>query len=105
MSIALSDVSAPSVKSTDEALLLRIARRERQALEQLYDRYSGWVYGLALQMQPDSTRAEEIVIETFWYMWKYADRLSNSATNFESWLPVLVSGAAARLESKGKEPF
>jgi len=102
--------ASPPFEATDEALLLRIAQRERQALEQLYDRYSARVCGLALQLQPDRTRADEIVIETFWYVWKHADMIKTGAANVETWLPAIVrwmasaQGAAASDQNKERSP-
>lgn len=82
-------------EATDEALLVRVARRERQALERLYDRYSGRVCGLARQVQPNPDRAEQIVIETFWYVWKHADQMRDSAANVETWLMTIASWMAS----------
>lgn len=90
ISTILNLISRAPSAATDEALLDRIAHRERQAIEQLYERYSGQVYGMALQVQPDRARAEAIVTETFWYVWKHASRLKNGKVSVETRLAAIV---------------
>lgn len=53
----------------DEVLLTGIVNGETLALEALYDRHSGAVYGLALRMLGVPQAAEDVVQETFWRVW------------------------------------
>lgn len=103
----MRDVStneSPPTEATDAVLLLRIAQRERQALEQLYDRYGAKVGGWALLVQPDPTCSEEIIIETFWYVWKHASKLRSSSANVETALKTIVAWAAAATKPAAPEP-
>jgi RNA polymerase sigma-70 factor (ECF subfamily) len=57
---------------TDGELLVLIARGDRGAFEELYERYARSVYGLALRRLHDRDRAEEAVQETFAAVWRSA---------------------------------
>jgi RNA polymerase sigma-70 factor, ECF subfamily len=66
----IPDVSGERV--TDGELLVLIARGDRDAFEELYERYARSVYGLALRRLRDRDRAEEAVQETFAAVWRSA---------------------------------
>ncbi|HEX2326433.1 MAG TPA: sigma factor, partial [Chloroflexota bacterium] len=64
---------APRV--ADDVLVARLLGRDEEAeaaLAELYQRYAGAVYGLALRMLSDAPGAEEVLQETFWRLWRYA---------------------------------
>lgn len=56
----------------DVALLRAVARRDEQAFAQLYDRYSGVVFGLLKRMVPSPTEAETVLLQAFWEVWNRA---------------------------------
>ena len=68
------DTSLPALVSAtdadDQLLIAAVARGESQALEVLYDRYSGVVYRLAFRMLKHREQSEEIVQEVFWRVWR-----------------------------------
>ncbi len=86
---------------SDETLLRAIARRERPALERLYDRYSAQVFGLTLELMPDQQSAEEVVTETFWYVWKNANNISPRALESETWI-IGLAHSIARQELRSR---
>ena len=53
----------------DRDIVLRLQRRDPQALGELYDRYGKTVYGLILRVVKDSGTAEDLVQETFLRIW------------------------------------
>jgi len=53
----------------DAALVIRLQRREPQALAELYDRYGRAVYALILRVVRDAGVAEDLVQETFLRVW------------------------------------
>src|SRR5207248_1345306 len=71
---ALPQASAapPPGDATDSALLIRVAGRDREAFELLYQRYVRSMFGLALRRLRDRQRAEDAVQETFAAVWRSA---------------------------------
>jgi RNA polymerase sigma-70 factor (ECF subfamily) len=71
---------------TDEERLLRVARGDRRALEQIYDQYERLIFSLAIKIVRDPQLAEEIVQDVFVKIWTQADRYDSSRGRFSSWL-------------------
>ena len=59
-------------QASDTELLVRVARRDREAFEVLYRRYVRSIFGLALQRLRDRERAEDATQETFAAVWRSA---------------------------------
>ncbi|MDZ4769215.1 MAG: sigma-70 family RNA polymerase sigma factor [Chloroflexota bacterium] len=75
----------------DEAdLILRISKRDQYALSDLYDRYSGRVYGLALRVLEDTTLAEEVTQDTFLKVWDQAWRWDAERGKLSTWVLTLA---------------
>lgn len=70
----------------DEVLVARLAAKDGDALEALYDRHSRPVFSLALKMLGDVTAAEEIVQEVFLKLWRNPERYVAGRGRFRSWL-------------------
>src|SRR5262245_35776162 len=70
----------------DEALLARVAAGDTRALETLYDRYSGVVYGTALRILGAAELAEEVVQETFWRVWRRSGTFQPGRGQASSWI-------------------
>src|SRR5579883_2450168 len=69
---------------TDDAQLIgRIARGDRQALSELYERYQRSLFSYLLQLTPDYGLAEELLQDTLVAVWK-------SARSFEGRSSVLT---------------
>ena len=49
----------------DEDLLVAAGRGDQSAIGQLYDRFSGQMYGLAMRITQDATLAQDVVQESF----------------------------------------
>ena len=77
---ALLTATPPSATSrdlahlSDEALLSLVASSDDQALAELYDRFGGVAYGLALRILRDEALAQDAVQEAFLAIWRSADR-------------------------------
>lgn len=89
------DVS-PSAASdiADVELVARAAHRDRAAFEQLYDRYSGKAFGLALRILGDRGISEEVTQEAFWRAWQNAKVYDSTRASFSSWLLTIVHHCA-----------
>ena len=78
LSLPVVEVRSPS----DEELMSSLQAKDSKALELLFDRYSGLVFGIALRILNDRSEAEEVVQEAFFYIYQKAlsfDPLKGSA--------------------------
>jgi RNA polymerase sigma-70 factor, ECF subfamily len=90
-SLPVVEVRSPS----DEELMSSLQTKDSKALELLFDRYSGLVFGIALRILNDHSEAEEVVQEAFFYVYQKAlifDPLKGSA---KAWV-VQVAFSRAR---------
>jgi RNA polymerase sigma-70 factor (ECF subfamily) len=70
----------------DSALVALVARRDANALSELYDRYSRLVYSLALRVVGERNLAEEIVLDSFYSVWRAAGSFVEERGRFVGWL-------------------
>ena len=71
--------AAPSAQLADDyALMDRLRARDAAAMELLYDRYAGAVYGLCRRALGDAGDSEDLLIDIFWELWDRADRYDPS---------------------------
>ena len=83
---------------TDEAVLSLVAESDDEALAELYDRFGGVAYGLALRILRDESLAQDAVQEAFLAVWRTADRCGNCARSRPGWTeghgrPLVVRAA------------
>ena len=74
----------------DADLILALGRREGDALEKLYDRYSGLCLALAYRMLGDRQTAEDVVQEAFLNVWRSASAYDPKRSGARSWLVSIV---------------
>jgi RNA polymerase sigma-70 factor (ECF subfamily) len=79
---------------SDAELMARVARQDKLALEELYDRYAAAALGLALKMLGERNTAEEIVQEAFWRVWKRGSTFELQRGQFTGWLFGIVHNLA-----------
>ncbi len=70
----------------DGQLLSSIAVSNREALEALYNRYSGPVYSLAMHLLRDSGAAEEVTQDTFFNVWRRGGSYKSQRGSVTAWL-------------------
>src|SRR5881227_607220 len=85
--------AAPSVDASDADLLVRVADRDREAFELLYQRYVRSVFGLALRRLRDRQRAEDAVQETFTAVWRSAASYRPERGPAAPWLYAIARNA------------
>jgi len=86
---------------SDQALLLRIAGKDAQALADLYDRYAPVALALAARILRDRSEAEDVLQGVFTRVWKEAGRYDASKGSPTAWLLSWVrNGAIDRLRRR-----
>lgn len=91
----------------DDILLQKIALRDPDALEQLYDRYERPIYAFALRMVKDAMVAEEIVQELFVRIWNSASRIETGGSKgkISTWMFAITRNLAIdRIRKQGRQP-
>jgi RNA polymerase sigma-70 factor, ECF subfamily len=94
---------------SDEALLSLVAGSDDQALAELYDRFGGVAYGLALRILRDEALAQDAVQEAFLNVWRTADRFLAERASASTWILTFVHRRAVdlvrRQERRAAEPL
>lgn len=76
-----------TVVVTDEELLRRLAAGpDDVALAELYDRYQGVMYGLAMRITNDAGLAQDAVQEAFIGVWRNAARYAEGRASVRTWI-------------------
>jgi RNA polymerase sigma factor (sigma-70 family) len=82
---------------TDEELLALVARSDDRALAELYDRFGGVAYGLALRILRDEALAQDAVQEAFLAVWRSAAGFLPERARPSTWILTLVHRRAVDL--------
>jgi RNA polymerase sigma-70 factor (ECF subfamily) len=87
--------------SLDSDLINSVAHGDEAALGELYDRYAGLVYSVALRVLRDTAAAEEILQDIFFQLWQKASQFDASRGAMASWLVVMARNRSiSRLRRK-----
>jgi RNA polymerase sigma-70 factor (ECF subfamily) len=81
---------ALSVPETAESMLQRVARGDRAAFEQFYDRTSRVVYGTIRRVLRDPAQSEEVSQEVFIEIWRTAGKFDNSRGGAMAWVVTMA---------------
>src|SRR2546428_13131668 len=74
----------------DHDLAVGLAAGNHEALAELYDRYAGLAYGVAIRVLGDPGRAEDAVQEAFVNIWKRAASFDADRGSLRAWLLTTV---------------
>ena len=74
----------------DDGVLELLARSDETALAELYDRYGGPAYRLALRVLRDATLAQDAVQDAFLTAWRTAASFDSRRGSASTWLLTLV---------------
>jgi len=78
----------------DGDLVLRLQKRDPQALADLYDRYGRLVYSLILRVVRDAGIAEDLVQETFLRVWNRVQGFESGKGSIGPWLLAVARNRA-----------
>jgi RNA polymerase sigma-70 factor, ECF subfamily len=84
---------APNHKD-DAALIAGIRAGDQSAMADLYDRYAGVVYGVALRVLANTTAAEDVVQEVFLQLWRNPQAFNAERGRLAPWLAVIARNRA-----------
>jgi RNA polymerase sigma-70 factor, ECF subfamily len=90
-----SPVSSGLVSDAD--LISRFAAQDETAFSELYDRYSGVAYGVALRVSGSPERAEEVVQDAFMKLWRNPGGFDPGRAALATYLLTLVRNASIDL--------
>jgi RNA polymerase sigma-70 factor (ECF subfamily) len=79
---------------TDARLLRRMAAGDREALGELYDRFSRPLYATALAMLNDAAEAQDLTHDVFISLWEKAARFESGRGSAFSWAVTLLRNRA-----------
>lgn len=86
MSVILVFKELPDQQWSDEFLAAKVAQGDVTALEYLYDRHAALILGMVLKITGDQAKAENVLQDTFWHVWKNADTYQRQDGKFKAWL-------------------
>ena len=88
-------LSGTTPKNDDEAALIeRIQAGDETAMTDMYDRYSGIVYGVALRVLGNTTAAEDVLQEVFLQLWRNPQAFDANRGRLSAWLAVIARNRA-----------
>lgn len=89
----VSGMQAPDHRD-DAALIARLRAGDQSAMADLYDGYSGVVYGVALRVLANATAAEDVVQEVFLQLWRHPQAFDANRGRLAPWLAVIARNRA-----------
>lgn len=89
----MSGKQAPDHKN-DAALIVCIRAGDQSAMADLYDRYAGVVYGVALRVLANTAAAEDVVQEVFLQLWRNPQAFDADRGRLAPWLAVIARNRA-----------
>jgi RNA polymerase sigma-70 factor (ECF subfamily) len=86
----------------DTESLTRIGRRDENAMEDIFRRYSGPVYSVALRVLHDTGQAEDVLQEVFLQLWRNPTAFDQDRGSLGAWLMVIARNRAIDLVRRRK---
>jgi RNA polymerase sigma-70 factor (ECF subfamily) len=86
----------------DQQLITSIRSGDESAMAQLYGRYSGIVYSVALRVLNDTGAAEDVLQEVFLQLWRNPSVFDSSRGSLGAWLAVIARHRAIDFLRKRK---
>lgn len=92
---------SPLALDADRQLLAEVASGSEEAFVRLYDQFSSLLWAVAIRILQDPTETEDVVQETFLYIWKKASAYNPELAQPSTWMClVLRNRCLDRLRSR-----
>ncbi|MEM1324958.1 MAG: sigma-70 family RNA polymerase sigma factor [Bacteroidota bacterium] len=89
------------MRTDQQDIIARLQAKDKQAMSELYDNYSGALYGLLLRLTKEEGMAQDLLQETFIKIWKYIDRYDAAKGSLFTWMARIARNTALNtLQSK-----
>lgn len=89
----------------EDGLINRIKSRDQSALSELYQRFGGLVYGLAMRVLQNTGFAEEVTQDIFLKIWDQPDSWDSTRGKLLNWLMTVTRYTAIdRLRKEQRRP-
>jgi len=86
----------------DAESLARLGQRDENAMEEIFRRYSGPVYSVALRVLHDTGQAEDVLQEVFLQLWRNPNAFVQDRGSLGAWLVVVARNRAIDLLRRRK---
>ena len=80
--------------ASDELLMSRVRESDQGAMAEVFDRYSGLVYSVALRVLQDPAQAEDVMQEIFFQVWRGPQSFVQVRGSLGAWLAVVARNRA-----------
>lgn len=97
-----TDVVTNAGEDGDAMLLARIGRGEERALAELVQRHGGRIRSLALRFTGSTADADDVVQDTFWSVWRKADRWDPRGVKVSTWIYRIALNRCIDLDRRRK---
>jgi RNA polymerase sigma-70 factor, ECF subfamily len=91
---AVGASTAPRGSELDAELIRRMQSGDERALGAFYDRWFPIVNGLVARMLKSADDVEDVVEETFWQVWRQADRFAEGRGSVQTWILTIARSRA-----------
>jgi RNA polymerase sigma-70 factor (ECF subfamily) len=86
----------------DAGLVAAMAKGDRDALSQLYERHSGLLLGLAMRIVRDRREAEDLLHDVFLEAWRSAKDFDPKRGRVRTWLAIRMRSRALDLQKSAR---
>lgn len=87
---------------TEVDLVLLLKQRDQSAFDYLYEKYSGALYSVILNIVPEKETGNDILQEVFVKIWKQADQYDSSKGRLFTWMLNIARNASIDF-TRGKQ--
>jgi RNA polymerase sigma-70 factor (ECF subfamily) len=93
---------AARTPAEDMGLLARVQARDQSAMAEIFDRYSGMAYSVAMRVLKDPSQAEDVMQEVFFRLWQNPKSFESERGSLGGWLAVVVRNRAIDIVRRRK---